>query len=476
MFFRGVRRCLRAQAGFALPMVIGASLVLGITGTTAMIYTTENVRSASSSKAEERAFSLAEAGLNYAYATLYNAQDPTMPGAVPVRSETVENGTITWWGTLDTTTDTWTLTGRGSLPNPAGGVDVIRTVRGRAAMQTVEVGSANNAIWNYIYAEAPSGCTTLSNSVNVNVPIYIKGNLCLQNSAQISGVNTVLQVGGSVTLQNSAHIGSAGSPLAEVHVAGGCRLNAGMLHNPCTSADAVYSTMTPDATTTNLEKPPIDLAYWYENSKPGPKQACTTQSGIPPAFDNDQVMNRSLPSSVDLTPSLAYDCQVRDAQGNLLGRLAWTPGSPGTLTISGTIFFDGNIQFSNLVNAVYVGRATIYASGTVTIKNSTTLCGVVGCNSGWNATQNLLAFVAGSTTDSTSFTIANSSTFQGAVYAVNDYSEENGTTMWGPVIARQVSLANNTTNHYVPLGTLLSGMPQTSNEAISIVNVSGSWG
>jgi hypothetical protein len=48
--------------------------------------------------------------------------------------------------------------------------------------------------------------------------------------------------------------------------------------------------------------------------------------------------------------------------------------------------------------------------------------------------------------------------------------------MWGPIIARQVSLANNTSNHYVPLGTLLSGMPQTSNEVISVVNVAGSWG
>src|SRR5690242_9924785 len=54
-----LRRRLRAQAGFALPMVIGISLVLGITGTTAMIYSTENVKSASSSKAEERSFSLA---------------------------------------------------------------------------------------------------------------------------------------------------------------------------------------------------------------------------------------------------------------------------------------------------------------------------------------------------------------------------------------------------------------------------------
>ena len=456
-------------------MVIGVSLVLTITGTTAMIYSTGNVRAAATSKADERAFSLAEAGLNNAYSTLYNASDPTMPGAVPQRSENAEGGTITWWGTLDTQTNVWTLTGRGSLPNPAGGVDVIRTIRGRASIQSTSVGTANNAIWNYIYAEAPTTCTTLSNSVNVNVPIYIKGNLCLQNSAQISGLNTVLQVGGTLTLSNTAHVASAGAPLAEVHVAGGCKVGAS-LHNPCGPADSVYSTMPPDAVTTGLEKPPVDLAYWYLNAKPGPKQACTTQSGAPPAFDNDSTMNRSLPSSVNLTPSLAYDCQVMDAQGNLLGRIAWTPGSPGTLTIAGTLFFDGNIVFQNLVNVVYVGRATIYAAGTISFGNSTTLCGVAGCNSNWQPTQNLLAFVAGSSTDTVGFSIQNSSTFQGAVYAVNDYSEQNSANVWGPIIARQVSLQNNTSNHYVPLGTLLGGMPQTSQEAISIVNEAGSWG
>jgi hypothetical protein len=456
-------------------MTIGISLMLGISGTTAMLYSTENVRGASTSKADERSFSLAEAGLNYAYATLYNAPDPTMPGAVPTRSEQVEGGTVTWWGTLDTQTNTWTLTGRGSVPSPAGGMAIIRMTRGRASIQSTMVGTANNAIWNYIYADAPT-CTTLSNSVNVNVPIYIKGNLCLQNSAQISGLNTVLQVGGTLTLNNSSHVGDASTKLAEVHVAGGCKVGNGAAHSPCGPADAVYSTMPPDAITTGLEKPPVDLAYWYLNAKPGPKQACTTQTGTPPAFDNDSTMNRSLPSAVDLAPSLAYDCQVRDAQGNLIGRLAWTPGNPGTLTIAGTLFFDGNISFRNLINVVYVGRATIYASGTVSLSNSTTLCGVVGCNSNWQPTQNLLAFIAGSSTDTVGFSIANSSTFQGAVYAVNDYSEQNSTTVWGPIIARQVNLANNTSNFYVPLGTLLAGMPQTSQQAISIVNQPGSWG
>jgi hypothetical protein len=187
-------------------------------------------------------------------------------------------------------------------------------------------------------------------------------------------------------------------------------------------------------------------------------------------------MNRSLSSAVNLTPALAYDCQFRDGQGNLLGQITWTPGSPGTLTIAGTLFFDGNITFQNSVNAVYVGRATIYAAGTITLQNSVFLCGVAGCGSNWQATQNLLAFVAGSSTDTVGFSIQNSSVFQGAIYVVNDYTEQNSANVWGPIIARQISLQNSTTNHYVPIGTLLGGMPQTSEQAVSIVNQPGSWG
>jgi Tfp pilus assembly protein PilX len=475
VFIRRVCRRLVTQAGFALPMVIGISLVLGITGTTAMVYSTGNARSASFSKADERGFSLAEAGLNYAYSTLYNASDPTMPGAVPVRSEVIDGATVTWWGTLDTQTNKWTLTGRAAVPNPAGGMDVIRSARGRASLQSTSVGNANNAVWNYIYADAPT-CTSLGNSVNVSVPIFIKGDLCLSNSSQISGLNTVLQVGGTITINNSSHVGSAAAPLGQVHVGGGCRVGNGALKSPCGASESVYSTTPPDATTTGLTKPPVDIPYWYLNAKPGPKQACTTSTGTPPSFDNDTTMNRSLPAPVNLTPALAYDCQVRDAQGNLIGRLAWTPGSPGTLTISGTIFFDGNISFANLNSIVYVGRATIYAAGTISLSNSTTLCGIAGCGTDWLPTQNLLAFVAGSSTDTVGFSIANSSVFQGAVYAVNDYSEQNGTTVWGPIVARQVNLANNTSNFYVPLGTLLQGMPQTSQQAISIANEPGGWG
>jgi Tfp pilus assembly protein PilX len=475
---RRLERRVRNQAGFALPAVLGLSIMLGLTGTTAMVYTTENGRASATSKADEQAFSLAEAGLNNAYSNLYNAADPTMPGALPQRSESVEGGTVTWWGTLDTQTNVWTLTGQGTVSSPGGNVaDLVRTVHGRARVTSSGHGTSGNAVWNYMYAEAPMSCMTVSSTTTVTVPLYVKGNLCLQNSTRIDGTNTVLQVGGTLTLQNSAQVGSLGSLLAEVHVGGGCRVGIGPLHSPCTTTDRVYAAMPPDSQTTNLEKPPADLPYWYDHAKPGPRQACTSGS-FPGGFDNDTLLNRSRTPAVNLTPPTAYDCQVRDPSGNLLGQISWTPGiaGPGTLTVAGTIFFDGNISMANSVSAVYVGRATIYASGTITMTNSVNLCGIPGCSALWQPTLNLLALVAGSSTDQNGFAVSNNTTFQGAIYVVNDYSETNNANIWGPIIARQITLANTVTNHYVPLGTLLAGMPQFSGEAVSISNEPGSWG
>jgi Tfp pilus assembly protein PilX len=465
---QSLARRLRGQRGFVLPAALGVSTILALAGTTAVAYSTNNFSASHRSKAEQTALALAEAGLNNAYATLHNASNPTMASAVPQQTLQMDGGTVTYYGTLSG--NTWTLVGVGRAESSTG-ADVVRTVRGRASITSMQQGGANNVVWNYVYADSLSTCTTLQNSVNVNVPFYVRGNLCLQNSAQVSG--GTLQVGGTVTISNSATIGSAGSPITEAHIGGGCRLGSGSLHNPCTSGDRVYAA-TLDNQPAGLTKPPVDLVGWYQNAAPGPMHPCTTGS-FPGGFDTDTSLNRSR-ATVNLAPSAPYDCRVTDDYGNLVGRIAWTPGSPGTLIVAGTIFFDGNIAFANSANVVYQGRATVYSSGTVSLSNSSQVCGVSGCNSSWNATQNLLAFVAGSSTDATGFTIQNSSTFQGAIYAVNDYSEENGSKVWGPIIARQLYFANSTENHYVPLGTLLSGMPQSGTTVVGVVNEQGSWG
>lgn len=459
-----LRRRLRSEAGLALPLALITVATAGVLGGSVIQFTTSNSAGAQVSDAGLRAQALAEAGVAYAQATLYNSGSPTMANAVPETTRQMDGGSTTYYGTLSGST--WTLIGIGRVRNPAGQGDVIRSSRSRARLGSAQRGTSNNAVWNYVYVDDATATTSLGNSVNVNIPLYVRGNLRLSNTAQVSGY--ALQVGGTLEFQNSAHVGTAESPIHEAHIGGGCRVgSSGAFVKPCGSAQRVFATIS-DATPTTFVKPPVDLAGWYYNAQPGPRHGCTTGS-FPGGFDNDTVPNSSR-GAVDLTPSSAYDCRVYDGAGALVGQISWSPATQA-LTIAGTLYFDGSIVFSQSNRAIYAGRATIYAAGDISLSNQTVLCGDPECDDDWDPQQNLLALVSGR-----NVTIGNNTSFQGAIYAVNDYAEDNSSTVWGPIIARRVALANSSVNHYVPIGTLMPGMPATYEDVATITNEPGSWG
>ena len=465
-----IRSRLGADAGFALPLALAVLASVSTLTTATIAVSTSNHGSARRSAADVTAFALAEAGLNNAYATLFNSGAPTMSNAVPQRTLALDGGTATYFGTLSGST--WTLTGIGRVENPTGpgAADVVRTVTGRAALGAARRGTANNAVWNYVYVDDPTATTTLGNSVNVNIPFYVRGNLVLTNTAQVTSY--ALQVGGTLEFRNYATVGTAETPIHEAHVGGGCRIGAsGPFVTPCGPGERVHATIS-DATPTTFTKPPVDLAGWYYNAEPGPRHPCTTGS-FPGGFDNDSLPNNSR-AAVNLTPSTAYDCRVHDASGALVGQLTWVPGSgsgPGSLTMAGTIFFDGPVEFRQYNSAVYHGRATIYAAGDITFANQSSLCGDPECDADWDPQANLLAFVSGE-----DVRVGQQSHFQGAIYAVGDYSEDNNSTFWGPIIANRISLSNSTVNHYVPIGTLMPGMPASYEDVVTITAEPGSWG
>jgi len=467
---KGLRARLAGEGGIALPFALVTVLATGTLASSAIAYSSWNYGSAKRSDADLQALALAEAGLNYAYSTLYNSGTPTMDSAVPTRTITLETGDATYYGTL--TGDTWKLVGIGTVRNPTGpgSAPVVRTVSGRASLGSARRGTANNAVWNYVYVDDPNTTTTLGNSVNVNIPLYVRGDLVIQNTAQVSGY--ALQVGGTVEFHNDGTVGTADTPIHEAHVGGGCRVgNVGPFTTPCTPDTRVHATIS-DSTPTEFVKPEADFAGWYYNAEPGPRHACTTGS-FPGGFDNDSAPNNSR-TVVDLAPTTAYDCRVYDQSGALVGQLTWVPGTsstPGSLTIAGTIYFDGPIEFRQYNRAVYSGRATIYSSGDITFANQTMLCGDPECDAGWDPQANLLAFVSGA-----DVRVGQQSSFQGAIYAVDAYSEDNNSTFWGPIIANTISLSNSTTNQYVPIGTLMPGMPASYEDVVTITNEPGSWG
>lgn len=465
-------RLLADERGFALAYALVAMLALGVASAAVVQYASQNARSASRSLADQQAYALAEAAMNEARAVLFAAPDPRVATAVPDATTAYPTGTARRYGVL--AGNVWTLTGIGTVSSPTGAAPVVRSVTSKVALSAGQRSSSSNAIWNYLYADSTTQCTELQNSVTIDIPLYVRGDLCMQNTARVTG--DYLQVGGTVTLRNTAQIGSPDDPLVSAKIGGGCRIDNGAFQSPCSPAQRVFAgeiTTAPDG----LTKPPVDLAYWYANASPGPRRACTAGS-FPGGFDDDGAMNRSR-GTVDLMPATAYDCRVLDGQGSVVGQITWTPGAggtPGRLVVAGTLFFDGDIRLDLNDYGVYSGRATIYASGTIELANNAKLCGVAGCGSSWDATQNLLAFVAGSATDPVGFQMSNNTILQGAVYAVGDFREDNSAVVWGPIIADEVEIRNSGVNHYVPLGTLLPGMPASYEEVTVLENVPAGFG
>ena len=267
---RRLRSRLLCEAGLALPFALVTTVATGALATSAIAYSSVNYGSAKRSDAESQAFALAEAGLNYAYATLYNSGTPTMDSAVPSLTITLATGDASYYGTL--TGNTWKLVGIGSVRNPTGpgSAPVVRTVSGKASLGSSRRGTANNAVWNYVYVDDPTATTTLGNSVDVNIPFYVRGNLVMQNTAQVSGY--ALQVGGTVEFRNYAHVGTAEAPIHEAHVAGGCRVGASGPFLPCSADTLVHATIS-DSTPTEFVKPEVDFSGWYYNAQPGDRKS-----------------------------------------------------------------------------------------------------------------------------------------------------------------------------------------------------------
>jgi hypothetical protein len=443
-----ISRRLAAESGTALVLALSVMGSLAIGGGSVAYYTSQNIGSAGRSSNDMSAMSLAEAGLNDAYSTLYNASNPWNGDSVPNRTVTMGAGTVTYSGRL--VGGTWTLTGTGSIVNPTGPSSEMLSRTVTKSVNVVNTQTPDLTVWKYLYSDTTVGCMNINNNAVIGAPLYLRGSLCLGNNSQM---NAPLEVGGTLTLNNGAHVGTAGSPVSEVDVSGGCTNGHTALH-PCGQADGIYANQI-GTTIPSFNKPPVDLAGWYQNAMPGPRHPCTTGS-FPGGFDNDGVMNTSM-ASVNLTPASAYDCQVRDGSGNLLGRIAWTPGFPGTLNVAGTIYFDGNILMQNNISLVYHGKATIYATGTIMLNNNVFFCGVAGCSGSWNPDANLIVFVAGAPSG-TGFTISNNSVFQGGAYVVADYATINNGVNWGPVIANQLHISNNA-GQVIPLDSLPAGAP-----------------
>jgi len=454
-------------------MAVGTLVVLGLLAVGVTAYTTAGQRTASRSSAGVSAYSLAEAGINNAMAVLSKPRSALDPSLLPQRVTTYDSGSVRWWGTFNAATAKWALTSIGTMRNPTGGTQpVTRKITASVKVRPSFMQPTSNPAWNYIIATRTStakGCDqSLNNSVNIQSPMYVVGNLCLNTPSQISG--GPLQVQGSAKLDVNTNIGSSGAPVAEIHVRNGCSYKTGAYVSPCTPTQKVWGTVV-DANPITLDLPTADFPNWYMNAAPGPKQACTTQTGTVPVFDNNASWDNSVGNIFNLTPPASdYSCVVQSGN-KVLGQLSWDHTAK-VLSIVGTIFIDGsatvNYGYQN-VPITYNGSGTIYTAGTFLIHN-TQLCATITAAGDvcdfphWEPNNRFLVIVSngsgGQVPTGDSIQLV-SSNFEGGLFGTNSIELDTHSGTEGPMFSGNVVMDNTVFARTWPLITVPLGMPGT---------------
>ncbi len=470
-------------------MAIGVLGVLTLSGSTLIYYSATNARTSEYSKDNTGSYVVAEAGINEMMSILAEPENNALnkyllgynaDGTITKTSHQYEDGTVTWWGTFDESKLRWSLTSIGTMKNPTGATKAVqRRLTAQVPVVPTYTQPLNSPAWNYIYSRGTGNVcdTTVGQTVSVNSPFYVAGNLCLQNQAKIS--SGPLIVHGSVTMTQTANaIGSASSPISEAKIKNGCKWTNNPLHNPCLQGPGSGGKDNLWANTITNAPPPIaaPVPYWddwYRNSSPGPYYPCSVMnSGGVPTFDNDQgspqapditKRNNSVPGVFHLTPASSYSCKTAG------GELSWN-ASTRVLTVNGTIFIDGSLKVENGATNTYTGMGTVYLSGTLLLKNSK-LCAVAdGSNcttTSWNPNEKMLVFVTngagGQVPADTSVQLV-SAHFQGSLWATRAIDIGTTSLADGPLDGEPVNIGQASNSTFPSFAFVPVGMP--GNESV----------
>jgi Tfp pilus assembly protein PilX len=532
-----LRRLRNDERGFALVLALAVTVVFSMTVVTIIEAASSNSRSSDNSKNRISAYTLAEAGIANANAILsaknpydphllhpqgqYQPSDcanpPANPTGFPLLGDTcspmvfsMDGGTATVWGWLDSSTANWTITSTGQVTRNAFGSQpakktlvVVVHIRARAAQQNV------TPAWNYVFVKdtTPNICNvTIDQTTALTSSVYTEGNFCFKNSASISETNSsdpvLLEVRGKLVWQTGASKGvGQSSPLQEItsaKIGGGCTAVGGTpsspthtCQRPSAGSDYFYVKSGGYSTTADpISAPTVTSTDWdnyYQTATISKLSPCAAGGLAASNFDNDTTRNNSLSTAFNLTPSTSYTCQTQNSNGSVIGELDWD-ATNHILSVRGTVFIDGNVTINGLVKYRGVnkygahpsgsggtdglgGMMVMYVSGTVSLSNSGIFCGWNTNNdtaayngstcdfNAWTPSTSMFMFVAGG-----GVTLNQSSYFQGAIYSSGNVTLGQSAQTEGPIITNTITLGQSVQMKPLPgLADLPLGAPGNPN-------------
>jgi Tfp pilus assembly protein PilX len=468
---------LRDERGIALVLALVIMGTLSITIAAVATFTTSNETNAGRDRDTARALGVAEAGLNNALAVL-TQQDST--GTQPIGSTlssttfSLDGGSGTYSATKTSGLE-WTISATGTSPSGLVTRKLELKLDGTQSTQSTQ----QSPVYGYgFFVNATTGCTTIAGNAPVQVPVYVRNDLCLTGNATISqpGVTSGtldVYVGGKYTATANPSVGTSTQKIKTFTAVGGCtRQNSNVICST-SSQSKVYAnpySSTPSA----LTKPTTDAAAVYASGN-WKNPVCSVGTFT---FDSDTTLNASL-GSVDLLQSNgrpSFDCTVWSPNGvTQIGRLAWNSATK-VITIDGTILIDGGLSFSGQSSAKYTGFGSIYANGSVATSGQAAICGPPAipngssCTGNWDPAQGALTIVA-----LNGWSMSGQSEFNVIAYVNGAFSATGGAVVTGPAIADTATLSGN--GKFATVTTVPPGTPGAASSTTTTVwhVLPGSW-
>jgi Tfp pilus assembly protein PilX len=532
-------RLLTREDGISLVMALIFMAVLTIGTTATLTAVNSNERHFGRDRQVNRALNISEAGLNAAIARL--KASPASTTTLSPANGTLDGGAWSYSATRAQDSSNpdlyiWTITSTGTSPDTKvqriTSTQVSQTITHHSTTTTTTTPASDAYKYGFFLGDPASDCTTsgsgntFSGNYTISASFYVAGSLCIaQQNTNVREPNSAsprtlsvyvgkkFKTGGS----NTSPIGTSTAPIKLSTVVGGC-LDKNGTAVPCSKqgdptknanqsgyGSGVYAA-TYSSTQLSIPKPTIDT-NWYTNAKPGPVTGCnnsptnpaqvsTYPSGYTAAqfkaalFDNDSTRNTSLGTIDPMTRfgTSSWDCRYYDSSGNLVGRLAWTYGNPGALSIFGTVWIDANLGFTGSYGIV-TGRGTIYANGTAAFSGQAKLCespsSGSACLGNYDSTQNLLVLVANNASNvNPGFSLTGNSAvvFEGVAFTNGVLSNSGQANLFGPVVADTATMAGNGNTRTIvdpPDGAPGAQSTTTSTisgpDTVAWAGVPGSW-
>ena len=501
-------RLLRDESGVSLLMAVAVLGVLSTTAASFIAYSNSNARSARYEKRSTSAYNLAEAGINRAFAVLYNSGNWALrPDLLPATTESLEGGTVTWSGTLNQIpldAPSWAITATATTSNPSGGEKITRTVTATVPVTLTTTGAVENGSWEYVVSTDDDGVAevdtgdpddcdmTIGQNTNTGSPIYVFGDLCMESpSSIVGGPGSELYVLGGIDLYGqNVNIGTGAAPVDTMAVGYKCRYWNKPVHQPCRNgappgggggavdpgdnvwAQGLGQGFTIGQSVPVLTPPTSEVDTWYEIASPGPHSPCVVSTGVPgngtgswaTAFDDSsKVRNNNMPLFNLAPPTASYSCVTAS------GGIDWNHLT-GTLAINGSIYIDGGVKIESAGTITYTGQGTVYMSGSFLLRN-TKLCAAVSgsnCNwtlGNWDPATTMIVFVAEGTAANGPVQVGDGilirqAQFQGALWSAYDIELDTSTETQGPMIAPEVVINNTVEARLFPTASIVPfGMP-----------------